>query len=77
MTLYTNRSTNEQNLITKAICFELRATKEKNPASNPYRTAVLAMKDGAAVWEAINEWTSGANSKERIDNNVLENACNG
>lgn len=56
MTLYTNRSTNEQNLITKAICFEIKAIKEENSAPNPYRTAILAMKDGAAVWEAINDY---------------------
>lgn len=55
MTTFFNRPVTEQELIRKAYDFEVKAIEEDSSEPNPFRKAVLALIDGSAVWEGINE----------------------
>lgn len=55
MTTFFNRPATEQELIRKAYDFEVKAIKEDSAEPNPFRKAVLALADGIALWEGINQ----------------------
>lgn len=55
MTTFFNRSAAEQELIRKAYDFEIKAIEEDSTKPNPFCKAVLALADGFALWEGINQ----------------------
>lgn len=60
MTTFFNRTADEQELIRKALDFEVEALHAVSSERNPYFDAVKALKDGNEIIEAINvyveEW---------------------
>ena len=54
MTTFTQRTTEQQNIIRKAYDFELEAIANCDSSRNPWFDTIMAMPDGEERWEAIN-----------------------
>ena len=55
MTTFTQRTTEQQDIIRKAYDFEIEAIENCDGSRNPWFDIIKAMPDGDALWEAINE----------------------
>lgn len=55
MTNYYNSPIVAQTIIRKAYDFEVEAIRTDSTEPNPWKAKVLALEDGEAIWEAINE----------------------
>lgn len=54
MTTFTQRTTEQQNIIRKAYDFEIEAIANGDSSRNPWFDTIMAMPDGEELWEAIN-----------------------
>ena len=54
MTTFTQRTTEQQNIIRKAYDFEIEGIANCDSSRNPWFDAIMAMPDGEELWEAIN-----------------------
>lgn len=55
MTTFTQRTTEQQDIIRKAYDFEIEAIENCDSSRNPWFDTIKAMPDGDTLWEAINE----------------------
>ena len=53
--MYFDRPQHEQDVITKAYDFEVKAIEECDATRNPWFDEIMAWEDGKAVWSAIDE----------------------
>lgn len=53
--MYFDRPQHEQDVITKAYDFEVKAIEECDVTRNPWFDEIMAWEDGKAVWSAIDE----------------------
>lgn len=53
--MYFDRPQHEQDVITKAYNFEVKAIEECDATRNPWFDEIMAWEDGKAVWSAIDE----------------------
>lgn len=51
---YTERNEHEQEVITKAYDFEIKAIEENDSSKNPWFDEIMGWTDGKEVWEGIN-----------------------
>ena len=51
--MYSERNAHEQEVITKAYDFEIRAVEECDSSRNPWFDEIMAWPDGKEVWNAI------------------------
>ena len=54
MTTFTQRTTEQKNIIRKAYDFEIEAIANCDSSRNPWFDTITAMPDGDILWEAIN-----------------------
>ena len=52
--MYTERNEHEQEVITKAYNFEIKAIEENDSSRNPWFDEIMEWTDGKEVWEGIN-----------------------
>lgn len=52
--MYTERNKHEQEVITKAYNFEIKAIEENDSSRNPWFDEIMEWTDGREVWEGIN-----------------------
>ena len=52
--MYTERNEHEQEVITKAYNFEIKAIEENDSSRNPWFDEIMSWTDGKEVWEEIN-----------------------
>ena len=52
--MYTERNKHEQEVITKAYNFEIKAIEENDSSRNPWFDEIMRWTDGKEVWEGIN-----------------------
>jgi len=52
--MYTERNEHEQEVITKAYNFEIKAIEENDSSRNPWFDEIMEWTDGREVWEGIN-----------------------
>ena len=53
--MYFDRPQHEQDVITNAYDFEVKAIEECDATRNPWFDEIMAWEDGKAVWSAIDE----------------------